>query len=84
MGHSRICNYYGELRCGTKGYTVGLQSIKEAKRWIESDNAVNGDMGKIDSVYMIPQTSLAKRIVNGFYCLRVTKNGIEYLNVTDL
>lgn len=83
MGKSTLCNFYGELRSGTKGYTVGLRSIKEAKNWIKSTNDVNVGMGKIDSVFMIPQTSYAKKISRGFYCLKITGNGIEYLNITD-
>lgn len=84
MGHSRICNFYGELRCGTKGYTVGIKNIKEAKRWLNCDNSVNGDMGRIDSIFMIPQTAYAKRITKGFYCLKVTLDNIQYLNVNEL
>ena len=84
MGYSRLCNFYGELRYGTKGATVGIKNIKEAKGWVNSDNAVNPGMGQIDAVYMIPQTAYAKKLTRGFYCLRVTKQGTEYLNVTDL
>jgi len=83
MGHSKLCNYYGELRSGTKGYTIGIDSIKQAKGWLESDNTVNPNMNKIDAVYLIPQTSRAKQIARGFYCLKVTSAGIQYLNITD-
>jgi hypothetical protein len=84
MGKSKLCNWYGELRMGSKACVVGLESIKQARSWLNSDNSVNPGMGIIDTVFMIPQTSRAKIQTKGFYCLKVTKLGIEYLNITDL
>jgi len=77
MGHSRLCSFDGRLIYGTKEARVGIETLKEAKHYLNNERIT------VDKVILWPQTARAKRMAQGFDYILLTKNGIKRQNVQE-
>lgn len=85
MGHSRTYEYWGGLYLDgdDKEHVVGVNSLKQAKQWVDSPNnaAVYGQKDVV-KVVLWPQTARARRFLAGRGdFIEVTKEGTRFVEV---